>query len=258
MKIGSLFSGIGGLELGLEAAGLGHTVWQVEKNPFSAAVLEKHWPGVPQYDDVHEVGAHNLEQVDLICGGFPCQDVSVAGLRAGLSGSRSGLWAEYLRVVDELGPEWVVVENVASGADLWVDAVTGALAESGYATLPIPLSAADVGAPHARARIFVVGRCAARRASAYAYHAQEPEFSGLDEVAGEPPAAGLAWPWSTEPGLHGVDARLSDRVDISARTQALGNAVVPQCAAVVGWIIRELLEKKHQTLQFVWSNSAQD
>lgn len=156
MRIGSLFSGIGGLELGLERSGLGQVVWQVERDPFCRRVLEKHWPHVRRYDDVCDVGAENLERVDLVCGGFPCQDVSSAGRRAGLDGSRSGLWFEFARVVDELRPRWVVVENVASGARLWVDAVRESLGLLGYASLPIPIEAADCGALHRRTRVFIV------------------------------------------------------------------------------------------------------
>src|SRR5688572_31531977 len=115
LRVGSLFSAIGGLELGLELAGVGEPVWQVEQSAFCRAVLARHWPGVERYTDVRAVGAHNLALVDLICGGFPCQDVSSAGARRGLAGSRSGLWFEYARIVRELGPEWIIVENVASG-----------------------------------------------------------------------------------------------------------------------------------------------
>lgn len=113
--------------------------------------------------------------VDIICGGFPCQDVSSAGKRAGLAGARSGLWFEYLRIVSELQPSWVVVENVASGARAWVDVVVEGLEQLGYACLPVPLAAADVGAPHERARVFIVAANA---------HAQgEPSRSQHAEVA---------------------------------------------------------------------------
>src|SRR5690606_29152496 len=98
----------------------------------------------------------NLAPVDLICGGFPCQDVSGAGKGAGLTGSRSGLWFEFRRIIDEMRPEWVVIENVASGGNRWVDAVTGHLGQLGYGSIPFPLSAFDVGAPHLRKRIFIV------------------------------------------------------------------------------------------------------
>jgi DNA (cytosine-5)-methyltransferase 1 len=156
MRIGSLFSGIGGLELGLEWAGLGETAWQVEKSDFCRHILRRHWPGVARFEDVRDVGAHNLAPVDLICGGFPCQDVSSAGKGAGLAGERSGLWYQFARIVGELRPAWVVVENVASGASRWVDAVVRGLGQLGYETLPLPVSAEDVGAPHRRARIFLV------------------------------------------------------------------------------------------------------
>lgn len=105
MRIGSLFSGIGGLELGLEMAGVGDVAWQVELDPWCRAVLARHWPNADRsVCDVTEAGPWNLEQVEVICGGFPCQDVSCAGIGAGLSGARSGLWREYLRIVDECKP----------------------------------------------------------------------------------------------------------------------------------------------------------
>lgn len=129
---GSLFSGIGGLELGLEWAGVGHTAWQVEMDPFCRSVLAKHWPNVERHVDVREVGAASLARVDLICGGFPCQDVSSAGARRGLAGKRSGLWFEYRRIVDELRPAWVVVENVTSGKKLWLPQVRADLEQLGY------------------------------------------------------------------------------------------------------------------------------
>ena len=156
LTFGSTFTGLGGLELGLEQAGLGHTVWQVESNRKVWPVLERYWPRAKRYADVREVGVANLAPVDLICGGFPCQDISSAGKRAGLSGARSGLWYEFARVVEEMRPWWVVVENVTSGACKWVDPIRGALAELGYASLPVTLQASDLGAPHRRSRIFIV------------------------------------------------------------------------------------------------------
>jgi len=90
VRFGSLFAGIGGFDLGLERAGM-ECAWQVEIDPWARRVLARHWPSVPRYEDVREVGAHNLEPVDVICGGFPCQDISHAGKRAGIEGERSGL-----------------------------------------------------------------------------------------------------------------------------------------------------------------------
>lgn len=229
MSIGSLFSGIGGLELGLEWAGLGSTVWQVECDEFCRRVLEKHWPNVTRYSDVRAVGSHVLEPVDLICGGFPCQDVSSAGSRKGLSGDRSGLWREFSRVVCELMPRWVVVENVASGANLWVDAIVRDLAELGYASLPIPLSACDVGAPHRRARVFVVASNADPNG--------ELALPVDGEVASTCTSAGFNGWAKPEPDMVRVDNGIPNRLD---RIGALGNAVVPQCAEVIGHVIRLL------------------
>lgn len=158
MKLGSLFSGIGGGELGLEWAGLGETVWQVELDEWCRSILARHWPGAKRYADVREVGAHNLEPVDLIVGGYPCQDVSSAGKGEGLAGTRSGLWYQFARILGEMRPRWAVVENVASGAGRWVDPVVSGLEELGYEAIPLQVRAVDVGAPHLRARVFVVAR----------------------------------------------------------------------------------------------------
>ena len=157
MTIGSLFSGIGGLELGLEWAGLGPTLWQVEQNEFCCKVLEKHWPDATRHHDVRAVGAKNLQPVDVICGGFPCQDISLAGAGAGLSGARSGLWFEYARIIGELRPRIVVVENVAALLGRGLGDVLGCLASLGYDAWWDCIPAASVGAPHRRDRLFVVG-----------------------------------------------------------------------------------------------------
>ena len=156
MKIGSLFSGIGGLDLGLEWAGVGHTVWQVERDPFCRSVLERHWPNAKRFDDVRTVGAHNLEPADVICGGFPCQDISYAGKGLGLAGERSGLWYEFARIVGEMGPRFVVVENVAALITRGIGDVLGTLSDLGYDAQWRTIRASDVGAPHRRERIFIV------------------------------------------------------------------------------------------------------
>ena len=153
--IGSLFSGIGGLELGLEAAGFGPVLWQVEQDEYCRSVLAKHWPDADR--SVFDVrAAQSLRRVDLICGGFPCQDVSGAGKGAGLAGERSGLWFEYHRIVRELRPTCIVVENVASGKRRWLPTVRRMLETIGYRTRAVQISAADVGAPHLRERVFVL------------------------------------------------------------------------------------------------------
>lgn len=155
--MGSLFSGIGGLELGLERAGFGPVAWQVECNPYARKVLAKHWPNVDRsVEDVRLGTAQSLSPVGLICGGFPCQDVSTAGKGAGLTGARSGLWYEYLRILSELRPACAVIENVASGARRWLPHVRRDLHLLGYRTRALALSAFDIGAPHMRRRVFVL------------------------------------------------------------------------------------------------------
>ncbi len=128
LRMGSLFSGVGGLELGLEQAGVGEIEWQVEIDAWCRAVLARRWPHANRsVVDVCKAGRATLPSVDLICGGFPCQDVSSAGLGEGLEGARSGLWYEYRRIVTELRPRCVVVENVASGKGRWLCEVLGDL-----------------------------------------------------------------------------------------------------------------------------------
>ena len=151
-----LFSGIGGLELGLERAGLGPVAWQVERDPWCRRVLAHHYPNAVRYTDVQTFRACDAEPVSVICGGFPCQDVSSAGRGAGLDGDRSGLWREFVRIVDEAQPAWVVVENVASGMRRWLPTVRRDLHVLGYDSAAVALSAGDAGAPHERRRIFVV------------------------------------------------------------------------------------------------------
>lgn len=158
--IGSLFSGIGGLELGLERAGLGRVVWQAECDAWCRGVLAAHWPDARRFDDVRAVRAGDAERVDVICGGFPCQDISRAGKRVGMDGARSGLWSEYARIIGELSPSWVVIENVDELRRAGLDRVLGDLAALGFDAEWTTLRASDVGAPHERPRLFVVAhRC---------------------------------------------------------------------------------------------------
>ena len=155
MTIGSLFSGIGGLELGLEAAGLGPVVWQAETSPFCRSVLEHHWPDAKRFNSAQEVDEH-AEVPTIICGGFPCQDVSVAGSGAGLAGNRSGLWREFARCIRILRPKIVVVENVAALLGRGMGDVLGDLSTLGYDAVWDCIPAAAVGAGHRRDRVFVV------------------------------------------------------------------------------------------------------
>lgn len=166
MRVGSLFSGIGGLDLGLERAGM-RVVWQAESDPYCRAVLRKHWPDVPCYEDVRDITA-DAPAVDLICGGFPCQPVSQAGARRGRADER-WLWPEFARIVRLLRPRYVLVENVPGlllpyeyprGSGVWwsapVEEVLGDLVEGGYDAEWDGIPAAAVGAPHLRDRVWLL------------------------------------------------------------------------------------------------------
>jgi len=154
LTFGSLFAGIGGFDLGFERAGM-KCAWQVEIDDFCQKVLEKHWPGVDRHGDIRECGRHNLEPVDVIAGGFPCQPHSVAGKRRGKADDRN-LWPEYLRLVREIRPRWVVGENVPGLISTMLDEVLSDLEGEAYTvgTLVVPAVAFD--APHRRDRVFVV------------------------------------------------------------------------------------------------------
>lgn len=157
LTLGSLFSGIGGIELGFERTGRFHTIWQCEFDPYASAVLRKHWPGVPNLGDITKVDWAAVEKPDVICGGFPCQDISVAGKGQGIKeGTRSGLWKEYAHAIRELRPRYVIVENVAMLARRGLDIVLGDLAALGYDAEWFTLRASDVGAPHRRERLFII------------------------------------------------------------------------------------------------------
>lgn len=176
MNVGSLFAGIGGFELGLERAGF-EIGWQVELDPYCRSVLERHFPRARRFEDVREVGAANLAPVDVICGGFPCQDLSAAGKGAGIDGARSGLWSEFARIVRELRPRYVLVENVPAlltgKGKRWdrapIGRVLGDLAEVGYDAEWARISAREFGAPHLRQRVWIV---------AYPREDADPEILG--------------------------------------------------------------------------------
>jgi len=156
ITIGSLFSGIGGLEAGIEVAIPGASVrWQAECDPYARAVLAKHWPNATRYENVKDIN-ENTERVDIICGGFPCQDISNAGKREGIEGAKSGLWSEFARIVGILRPPFVFVENVSALLRRGMDRVLGDLSALGYDAEWGCFRASDVGAPHRRERIFIL------------------------------------------------------------------------------------------------------
>ena len=163
MKVLDLFSGIGGFALGLEAAGF-ETVAFCEIDPYAQKVLKKKWPGVPIYEDVRRITADRLVsdgiRVDVITGGFPCQDISTAGRQAGIDGERSGLWAECARLLGEIRPSYAIFENVTNllngdGGD-WFKRVLWDISSVGYDAEWHCIPASAIGAHHHRDRVWIV------------------------------------------------------------------------------------------------------
>lgn len=160
LKVLDLFSGIGGFSLGLESTGGFETIAFCEIERYPRAVLAKNWPGVPQYEDIRDLTARRLAtdglRPNVICGGFPCQDISSAGNRAGIGGKRSSLWFEFARLIGELRPRYAIVENVSALLVRGLGDVLGSLAEIGYDAEWHCIPASAVGAPHIRDRIWII------------------------------------------------------------------------------------------------------
>lgn len=169
MNVLDLFSGIGGFSLGLERAGF-NTLAFCEIDPYCQQVLRRHWPVVPIFPDVKQLKyngkylSYGKEPVkyftnvpiDVICGGFPCQDISVAGPKKGLSGERSGLWKEYKRLIKEIGPRYAIIENVANLRSKGLARLIKDLWQIGYSCEWHIISARSIGAPHLRERIWII------------------------------------------------------------------------------------------------------
>jgi DNA (cytosine-5)-methyltransferase 1 len=252
MKFGSLFSGIGGMDLGLERAGM-ECAWQVEIDEFCRKVLTKHWPNVPKFNDVREVGKHNLEPVDLIAGGFPCQDISNAAQggkgRRGISGERSGLWSEFYRIICQLRPRFVLVENVPAITLRGLDRVLMNLAEGGYDAEWDCLPASVFGAPHRRERFFLIAYpCEVGRSNGARYYFKDGVPRDAHWGLTQDFKSGTQWKRWAIAASQAVDGEVSESdfcsVDDGLRKEldgiaAFGNAVVPQVAE---WIGERILE----------------
>ena len=274
LTFGSLFAGIGGIDLGFERAGL-RCVWQCEFDEWCRGILARHWPDVPRYDDVRELSALGVRRPDVLVGGFPCQPFSLAGKRKAQDDPRH-LWPYFARLVGDLRPAYVVGENVRGLCNRGLDEVLGDLAALGYDAEWQVVSAASCGAPHIRERVFIVayaeslgeraGLCpdepaevggrrpsdgggSARAESA----AHVADADGARSQRAEPQqAAGRAGfaecgagriftrrptpGWQLEPRVGRMAYGVPGRVD---RLRGLGNAVVPAVAEYVGQLVVE-------------------
>lgn len=249
----SLFSGIGGLDLAAEWAGF-RTVGQCEWADYPRAVLEKHWPELPRWRDIHTLTGESfyeqtgLRTVTVLSGGFPCQPFSTAGKRRGAEDDRY-LWPEMLRVISEIRPDWVVGENVAGIVSMALDTVLSDLESIGYACQAFVVPACAVDAPHRRDRVAIVAndtrvgmrgmRSGGVKICKSLCEEKVPDRS-IDYQLPD-----RLW-WSTEPNVGGVVLRFPSMVD-RLRLKCLGNAVVPQQFYPVFRAIAEVEEMYGET-----------
>ncbi len=238
MNVLSLFAGIGGLELGLERAGM-TTVGQVELDPWCRQVLAHHWPDVPRHDDVRTApdwwASTERPPVDVVCGGFPCQPFSTLGRRRGIADERWG-WPWFADVVRAVAPRYVVVENVPAllrDADAfgWL---LGDLADLGFDADWGVLSACAMGAPHTRNRLFLL----AHRSGSDGEQSLHlpPAVAGRRAIPGAAGGNARRDGWLPEPQVGRVAHGLPKWM-VVAELHALGNAVVPDVSEHIGRLI---------------------
>ena len=252
MNVLDLFSGIGGFSLGLEWTGHFKTVGFCEVDDKAATILKRRWPGVPVFSDIRNLKKDMIhEEIDVICGGFPCQDISFAGKGAGLVGERSGLWYEMHRLIKEIKPKYVIAENVAALRSRGLDEVLRSLASIGYDAEWHCIPASAVGAPHRRDRVWIIafpnadrdGESALPVDAEVAVESEPLADAGL--VSAQVPPTRIVstievsecsgW-WSSEPNVGRVAHGIPGRVD---RLKQLGNAVVPHIPMMIGQAIHD-------------------
>jgi len=285
LKVLDLFSGIGGFSLGLERTGGFETVAFCEIEKFPQKVLAKHWPGVPIYDDVRELTAERLAadgiSVDVITGGFPCQDISIAGKQKGIGeGTRSGLWSELARIIGDIRPRYAIVENVTaliSGErGQWFGRVLGDLAEIGYDAEWHCIPASELGAHHHRDRAWIVcypqklqrngggdngkdSRCKISKSGnpdsqtdmalpvgigrqGQGEYVKPLLAEALENWQAVNAESGcISGIWAVEPELGRVANGIPDRAH---RLKGLGNAVVPQIPELIGYAILDSIKSE--------------
>jgi DNA (cytosine-5)-methyltransferase 1 len=262
LTVGSLFSGIGGLDLGLERAGM-EVIWQSEIDPYACRVLSKHWKEVPNHGNIKEINWGDIVQPDIICGGYPCQPFSTAGKRNGTDDPRH-LWPWVREAISILRPRYAILENVRGHVSLGLDVVLREMASIGYDAEWQIVSAASVGAPHRRDRVIIIAypiRELADTNSQRHIHGQSKVFtaerwlnalsligtssSDVADTNSTPRQPKQEWQisqsdtercswWATEPNVGRVANGVSSRVD---RLRGIGNSVVPQVAELVGRIV---------------------
>lgn len=237
-KVLDLFSGIGGFSLGLEAAGMETSAF-CEINPFCRMILKKHWPDVPIFEDVVDLKGESVGSVDVICGGFPCQDVSVAGLRGGVHAARSGLYSHIIRLACELRPRYIIMENVAALLNSGLATVLRDLAGCGYDAEWYVIPACAVGLPHERRRVWIIAYPNSERLQGGVNGLSENQREG-NLHASLLSALALRASYCMDNLPQPCVVRGNDGVPYRAhRTRALGNSIVPAIAEIIGRAIVE-------------------
>jgi DNA (cytosine-5)-methyltransferase 1 len=244
MTLGSLFSGIGSCCLGFQRAGF-EVKWQVEIDPWCRKLLAKNFPRVERFEDVRNVGVADLARVDVISGGFPCQDISLAGPGTGLEGTRSGLWREFYRIIKELRPKYALIENVSALLGRGMDTVLQDLAEIGYDAEWEVIQAAEVGLPQARKRIWIVAYPSSERSTrlfeSLDFSSVRQGWSGsAEDMQSVIDLALLGSDRFPKPLLCRMDDRPAHWVD---RIHGLGNSCAPQ---IPEWIATQILKYEEE------------
>jgi len=277
LTVGSLFSGIGGFDLGLERAGM-KVIWQSEIDPFACKVLKKHWPDVPNLGDINKIDWTNIERPDVICGGYPCQPFSTAGKRGGATDPRH-LWPAMFNAICLLRPRYALMENVRGHLSLGFDQVLGDLAGIGFDAEWQVIPAAAVGAPHKRDRVFIVAYPNDARVGTQRREVQREKSSGeqkrevvaryvfsrrgakfvadtdgefVGQYRSSSDAANKSQQWHDQRQRQTTNdfgqwwevepdvGRVANGVsDRVDRLRGLGNAIVPQVAQLVGALVVE-------------------
>lgn len=236
MRVLDLFSGIGGMALGLSRAGMDISAL-CEKDEFCQKVLARHWPDTRIYTDVHYLDGQrvldDVGSIDLVAGGVPCQPFSQVGKREG-EGDDRHLWPEMYRIITEVRPRWVIAENVTGIISLGLDTVLSDLERAGYAWWAFVIPAVSLNAKHIRERVWVVAY-AERLGLERFWPDTDAQGRDRSELAASRLRCGNEV-WDIEPDVDRVADGLSARVD---RCRALGNAVVPQIPELIGHCIME-------------------
>ena len=237
IKVGSFFTGIGGFELGMikafEKSSIEYKIsFMCEKDPFCQKILRKNWKNIQIYNDITKINTKELPKIDLLLAGFPCQDISNSGKKEGLHGKKSGLYWELQRIISDIRPKIICLENVSAIIVGGFPAIIKELHRSGYNAEWICLQANQFGLPHKRKRLFLV----AYSDSIGAQIQTKRKFSSIKLLGSNEPKREIDWrKWTIKPTIHRKNARVPNRMD---RIKRLGNSISPLCSE---WVFDKII-----------------